>query len=95
MPYFTAFFGARRSGAVGCAVAGIAIDANAAAPIAEAKISRRVGDCMRMGVIKDQRQAFVQSLSDVPAEQSRADFRIELRTCLPRLGPFALRVPLP
>jgi hypothetical protein len=54
-----------------------------------------VGDCMRMGVIKDQRQAFVQSLSHVPAEQSRADFRIELRTCLPRLGPFALRVPLP
>lgn len=95
MPYFTAFFGARRSGAVGCAVAGIAIEANAAAPIAEAKISRRVGDCMRMGVIKGQRQAFVQSLSHVPAAQSRADFRIELPPRVPRLCSFALRVPLP
>ena len=95
MPYFTAFFGARRSGAVGFAAAGIAIEANAAAPIAEAKISRRVGDCMRMGVIKGARQAFVQSLSHVPAEPSRADFRIELPPPVPRLCPFALRVPLP
>jgi hypothetical protein len=54
-----------------------------------------VGDCMRMGVIKGQRQAFVQSLSHVPAAQSRADFRIELPPRVPRLCSFALRGPLP
>ena len=58
-------------------------------------VQRRLAAKKQRGAIKGQRQAFVQSLSHVPAAQSRADFRIELPPRVPRLCSFALRVPLP